>query len=430
LDFSQGDYNVEMVIALGVDDQSHLDGALESHGRILHDATVVTLTAGEQTSNLGSLDWHDPEASSLSEMLVGLVEGLSPEAEAPLLDQQTATALLTGIVAETDRFSNGKTSSKVMTVAAQLMAAGADQQLIATKLQESHEIASPPTNGSPTSSSAYGLGDTPTSSNEGFSISHAGQTLEEITNSVTVDKAPIQPPVEAPIESIAPSSPAGLSNAYALDPDPAAQPEIAPEPTSEPDTGSHAYLSDAPTYGATMNGASSDNEGPTADVFAAQPSAPAPNSAYALDPELGQPEPAPAPEPAAPVATVEPVEAPVIADTVALTSPAQDPAGELPNRDEVSRDDALAAVHATFDETPAAQPFSPAPGIVLPPPPPLPDFAALTPSPDSPYATLAQPERLGDIFAPDPSVAAPSPAPVTPPPAGNDNPAQFKIPGQ
>jgi hypothetical protein len=46
-----------------------------------------------------------------------------------------ATAFLTGIVAETQRFSNKKTSPKVMTMAAQLMAAGANQQLIATKLE-------------------------------------------------------------------------------------------------------------------------------------------------------------------------------------------------------------------------------------------------------------------------------------------------------
>jgi hypothetical protein len=45
-----------------------------------------------------------------------------------------ATAYLTGIVAETERFSNDKTSPKVMTMSAQLMAAGANQQLIATQL--------------------------------------------------------------------------------------------------------------------------------------------------------------------------------------------------------------------------------------------------------------------------------------------------------
>lgn len=138
LEFSQGDYNVELVLGLGVKSQDDLDQALTAHGRILHDATVATLTVGDVTSELGSIDWHEQNASSLSEVLVSLSDGL--KGEKALLDEQIATAFLTGIVASTDRFSNNKTSSKVMTVAAQLMSAGANQQLIASKLEEAHEI--------------------------------------------------------------------------------------------------------------------------------------------------------------------------------------------------------------------------------------------------------------------------------------------------
>ena len=146
LDFSQGDYNVELVLALGVKNKEHMDQALSAHGRILHDATVATLTCGEETSDLGSIDWHESNASSLSEMLVSLSESL--KSEEPLLDEQSSTALLTGIVAATDRFSNNRTSSKVMTMAAQLMAAGANQQLIAAKLAEAHAIGGANSDGS------------------------------------------------------------------------------------------------------------------------------------------------------------------------------------------------------------------------------------------------------------------------------------------
>jgi hypothetical protein len=52
------------------------------------------------------------------------------------LDNQIATALLTGIVSATDRFSNNKTSPQTMSISAKLMQAGANQQLVATKLQE------------------------------------------------------------------------------------------------------------------------------------------------------------------------------------------------------------------------------------------------------------------------------------------------------
>ena len=117
LEFSQGDYNVELVLALGVKNKDHLDTALSAHGKILHDAAVATLTVGDDVSDLGSIDWHDDNASSLSEMLVSLSEAL--KGDKPLLDDQTSTAFLTGIVAATDRFSNNRTSSRVMTMAAQ-----------------------------------------------------------------------------------------------------------------------------------------------------------------------------------------------------------------------------------------------------------------------------------------------------------------------
>lgn len=135
--YEEGDFNVDLVIALGVTDQDHLDGAIKAHGRILHDATVATVNAGSESSSLGSIDWHNEDASCLCEMLVSVSEAL----KGGLLDKQMSTALLSGIVYSTDRFSNAKTTPKLMTMAAQLMAAGADQQLISTNLSsnEDHE---------------------------------------------------------------------------------------------------------------------------------------------------------------------------------------------------------------------------------------------------------------------------------------------------
>jgi hypothetical protein len=129
LNFSQGDFNVDVVIALGVTDQQDLDTAITAHGRILHDATVASVTVAGPGS-LGTINWADPAASSLSEMMAGLADGLDKK----LLDGQIATALLTGIVATTERFSNEKTSPRTMSVSAQLMSAGANPQLIATEL--------------------------------------------------------------------------------------------------------------------------------------------------------------------------------------------------------------------------------------------------------------------------------------------------------
>ncbi len=134
LEFSLGDFNVDVIVALGVHEQQDLDQAISAHGRILHDATIITINT-QPNGNLGTISWVDPQASSLSEMLADL--GLTLKSD--VLDAQMSTALLTGIVAETERFSNQKTTSVTMGISAKLMAAGANQQLVATKLQESSD---------------------------------------------------------------------------------------------------------------------------------------------------------------------------------------------------------------------------------------------------------------------------------------------------
>lgn len=153
LDFSQGDFNIDAVVALGVREQSHLDQAITANGRILHDATVISINNIAETSSLGSINWQDPAVSSLSELTAQL--GL--ELDNTILDAQIATALLTGIVAATDRFSNEKTSSKTMSISAQLVTAGANPQLVATQLEEAPPVEPPkykPTTAPPSSPSA------------------------------------------------------------------------------------------------------------------------------------------------------------------------------------------------------------------------------------------------------------------------------------
>lgn len=141
--FSHGEINVDLVVGLGIKDQSELDKAITAHGQILHDATVSTITVGEP-SKLGSINWADSEVSSICELILQITEVLKPEG---LLDSQIANALLTGIVSETDRFGNKRTSSITMTASSKLLEAGANPELVAKQLdgqeikvpQEKHE---------------------------------------------------------------------------------------------------------------------------------------------------------------------------------------------------------------------------------------------------------------------------------------------------
>lgn len=136
LEFTQGDFNVDAVVAIGVVSQQDFDTAVASHGRIMHDATVISMTKRDMPSQIGAINWHEPMVSSVSEMAARVVDGMNPQ----LLDGQMATAFLTGVIAETDRFRNSYTTPAVMSLSSRLMMAGANQQLVAEELEKPEEI--------------------------------------------------------------------------------------------------------------------------------------------------------------------------------------------------------------------------------------------------------------------------------------------------
>ena len=131
LSMSYGDYNVDLVICFDVISGDEIDPALSEYGRIMHDATAINLTVGTP-GRFAELEWQDSNVSSISEMVVGLADKLGLAS----FSEQVATALLTGIVASTDHFSNPRTSSSTMSIASKLMSFGANQQLISSQIME------------------------------------------------------------------------------------------------------------------------------------------------------------------------------------------------------------------------------------------------------------------------------------------------------
>jgi len=467
LDFSQGDYNVELVLALGVKDETHLDKALEAHGRILHDATVATVSASGEPSNLGSIDWHDETASSLCEMLVSLSEAI--KTDKPLLDEQISTALLTGIVAATDRFSNERTSSKVMTMSAQLMAAGANQQLIAAKLEEANEIGPDAKDEDDQNSDgttdlsedkATKLEKKPGKGKQKeaeaadaavgvLSVPHILKgTLDEVAEQVhaenteqAADKAEDilettgEKPAATSDDQAAKQAEEKLAEELKANVPGAAEPvmggtlnattELAAEDTRREEEddrnrtllshgeGGHVNPSSAPSIPQfNANSQTNVDEPPIVDPFmTSNATLPTPS----VDP------PAPAEDNAQ--------EAPSTQTLADIDAQVRNPQAE--------HDEARAAVHAALSgsDSPAA---TPAPTFDATGLPPLPDFSTLPPPPPPlppmpPMPSSSQPsgavppEQLADIFGTPPASGAPD-TPTTPPPA--NDPGQFKIPGQ
>lgn len=469
--FEQGDYNVDLVIALGVDQQEHLDAALESHGQILHDADIITMTASDKTSDLGGIDWHDGQASSLSEMVAGLAEALKQDKTKSLLDASIATALLTGIVAQTDRFSNEHTTAKAMTVSATLMAAGADQQLIATELQVTSEpVQEEPAEEIVTDEEPEEAPEeipTPPkpekkkkNSNE-LTITHDRETLADLDKRVMGEEK-AQEKVEAEIDAVEEGfehkSPepveTATASAYA-----AASAFASNEPkTVEPILGgtlnatteqaaddardaiendqnrtilSHSYLGQSGQENTNVS------EAPASEPAAGFPGTPAQTPGSEMFTEETPSEQVQA---AYSFAEPTPEAGSVLSDALNATNQAPVAFGG---------ERVIEPIHSQLSPNPVApEPYAPqtqeAPvsAYGLPLPPPIPDFSqGIAPAPGIPLtaAPQSQPELLGDILAPEPAPLPVQPAgvyapveqpPVAPPAPQPTDPGQFKIPGQ
>ena len=129
LEFSYGDFNVDLVLALDVANGIDLDSALREHGRIMHDAVIINITTGKP-GKFGEIEWSDKSASSVSEMIANLLY----EIKDAKIEKEEATAFLTGIVAATNRFSNATTTPETMQLASKLMESGANQQLVSQNI--------------------------------------------------------------------------------------------------------------------------------------------------------------------------------------------------------------------------------------------------------------------------------------------------------
>jgi hypothetical protein len=129
-DYGQANYEYDLAIVLGVPTRARIDRTYERNQALFEKIPVVNLDFHRSNENYGAVNLIEPNASSLCEMLVALAESL----QGGIIDAEIATSLLMGIVASTDRFTASHTTSKSLTVAAQMMAAGAKQQAVVKAL--------------------------------------------------------------------------------------------------------------------------------------------------------------------------------------------------------------------------------------------------------------------------------------------------------
>lgn len=135
-----GTFKYDLVMVLDSSDLERLNPLFEENTSLFYETPTVNIDHHASNDYFGKVNWVDLTATSTAEILVALIESLSGQTGNNLLNEDVATCLLTGIISDTDSFQNQNTTPKSLTVAAQLVAAGARQQEIIQKVYKTKPL--------------------------------------------------------------------------------------------------------------------------------------------------------------------------------------------------------------------------------------------------------------------------------------------------
>ncbi|MFA4931198.1 MAG: DHH family phosphoesterase [Patescibacteria group bacterium] len=120
----EGKHQFDLIIVTDTPNLDRLDKIYDENSELFFEIPIINIDHHGDNNNFGEINLVDPKSSSVCEILVSIIEALSTDK--PLLDSSISTCILTGILGDTASFQNSNTTSKSLTVAAQMIAGGAE----------------------------------------------------------------------------------------------------------------------------------------------------------------------------------------------------------------------------------------------------------------------------------------------------------------
>ncbi len=124
--FGAGTPHFDAIVVLDSTDLERVGAPYEKNPELFYNIPVVNIDHHAGNDQFGKINLVDLTATSTAEIIVSVLEALTGDAK--FINEEIATALLTGIITDTNSFQNNNTTPKSLTVAAQLVAFGARQQ--------------------------------------------------------------------------------------------------------------------------------------------------------------------------------------------------------------------------------------------------------------------------------------------------------------
>jgi len=136
--YPKGGFKYDVIIVLDSPDLERLGSPFEKNPDLFYETPVINIDHHAGNDYFGQVNLVELNATSTAEILVSLMEALSPE-KSPFTED-IATALLTGIITDTGSFQNANTTPKSLTIAAQLVAQGANREEIIKRIYKTRPL--------------------------------------------------------------------------------------------------------------------------------------------------------------------------------------------------------------------------------------------------------------------------------------------------
>jgi len=134
--FKHGEDRYDLVIAVGCSDLASLGTIGREYASFFYRTPVINIDSHASNEHWGQVNLVDPNAVSVTETVYHWINSHSPDA----IDAPLATALLSGIMANTKGFRTQHVTPRTLEASSHLVRLGADRDAIASRLWRTRSI--------------------------------------------------------------------------------------------------------------------------------------------------------------------------------------------------------------------------------------------------------------------------------------------------
>src|SRR3989339_1703406 len=137
LSLQASEFAYDLILAIDAPQLENLGKIYDHHRDLFYKIPVINLDHNPANDQYGHLNLVDITASSVAEIIYGLLKDWDGE----IMDKDIATCLLTGIISKTKSFKTSGVSPEVLNIASELIKLGANRKEIVAQLFQTKTIA-------------------------------------------------------------------------------------------------------------------------------------------------------------------------------------------------------------------------------------------------------------------------------------------------